>query len=277
MKVLRFEDVWFSYGDEPVLKGVSLAVEPGETVALLGRNGAGKTTLTKLVMALLHPDRGYVWVGDRVTQDRTPEQMASRAAYVFQHADQQLFARTVWGEVAFAPRQLGLEPHEVERVVADALRRVGLDRSADQHPYDLPSPQRKLVTLAAAIAQQPRVLVLDEPTQGLDALATQRVVQALQALAAEGVAVLAVTHDLGFVTEALDRALVLGGGTIVYDGPAADLVTDEERAMALGLGMPAQVRLSLSLGLAGRPLRAVDVAAALRRHSEAGGPVREEF
>jgi energy-coupling factor transport system ATP-binding protein len=274
MNELRFDDVWFGYGDKPVLRGVSLAIAPGETVALLGRNGAGKTTLTKLVMALLHPDRGFVWLGDRVTAGRTPEQVASRAAYVFQHADQQLFARTVRDEVAFAPHQLGLAPDEIERVVAQALRRVGLERAGDQHPYDLPAPQRKLVTLAAAIAQQPRVLVLDEPTQGLDAHATRRVVQVIRALTTEGVAVLAVTHDSAFVTEALDRTLVLSGGTIVYDGPAADLVTDEGRAKELGLEVPAQVRLSLELGLDGRPVREGDIAAALRRSWGGGRPER---
>ena len=274
MKVLRFEDVWFGYGDVPVLAGVSLDVAPGETVALLGRNGAGKTTLTKLIMALLRPDRGYVWVGDRVTEGRTPEQVAVRAAYVFQHADQQLFARTVRAEVAFAPQQLGFEPAEVERVVDQALRHVGLERAGDHHPYDLPASQRKLVTLAAAVAQRPRVLVLDEPTQGLDAPATRRVAHVLRTLATEGVAVLAVTHDLAFVVEALDRALVLRGGTIVRDCPVADLVTDEEGAKDLGLGIPAPVRLSRELALDGRPLREADVAAALRRHREARGPRR---
>ena len=270
MNELRFEEVWFGYGNEPVLRGVSFAVEPGETVALLGCNGAGKTTLTRLVMALLHPSRGYVWVGERVTVGRVPEQVASRAAYVFQHADQQLFARTVREEVAFAPRQLGLDPAAVERSVAEALRRVGLERLADQHPYDLPAPQRKLVALAAAVAQQPRLMVLDEPTQGLDTLATERVVQVIRTLAANGIAVLAVTHDLAFVAEALDRALVLQAGTIVYDGSAAALVADEAGATGLGLAVPVQVRLSRDLRLEGRPLRVADIAAALRSRPEAG-------
>lgn len=274
MTALRFEDVWFGYGETPVLTGVSLAIAPGETVALLGRNGAGKTTLTKLVMALLHPARGYVWVGDRVTEGRTPEQLAARAAYVFQHADQQLFARTVREEIAFAPRQLGLGSDEVERVVGQAVRRLGLERTGEQHPYDLPPAQRKLVTLAAAIAQQPRVLVLDEPTQGLDATATRCVVRVIRTLATEGVAVLAVSHDLAFVAEALDRALVLSDGRIVRDGSAADLVGDEAGATALGLGIPAPARLSRALDLPGRPLREADVAAALRRCRESHGAPR---
>jgi energy-coupling factor transport system ATP-binding protein len=270
MTALRFEDVWFGYGAVPVLEGIGFAVEPREAVALLGRNGAGKTTVTKLVMALLHPQRGYVWVGDRITQGRTPEQIAARAAYVFQHADQQLFARTVLREVAFAPRQLGLPPHEIEALATDALRRVGLDRVGHEDPYDLPPAQRKLVTLAAALAQQPRVLVLDEPSQGMDAPSIQRVADVIRSLASEGVAVLAVTHDLSLVTEALDRTIVLDGGRIAYDGPSAALVTDATRARQLGLGVPPGVQLSLRLDLPGRPLRLADVAAALRAPEKGG-------
>lgn len=264
MSALRFEDVWFAYGAIPVLRGIGLSIEPGEAVALLGRNGAGKTTLTKLVMALLHPQRGYVWIGDRITQGRTPEQVAARTAYVFQHADQQLFARTVLQEVAFGPRQLGLTPHEVEAVVAAALRRVGLDRVAHEHPYDLPPAQRKLVTLAAALAQRPRVLVLDEPSQGMDAPSVQRVADVLRSLASEGVAILAVTHDLTLVAEALDRTLVLEDHQIAYDGPSAALVSDDTRARQLGLEAPAAARLSVRLGLPGHPVRIAEAAAALR-------------
>jgi len=264
MSALRFEDVWFGYGTVPVLQGIGLSIEPGEAVALLGRNGAGKTTLTKLVMALLHPQRGYVWVGDRITQGRAPEQVAARAAYVFQHADQQLFARTVLQEVAFGPSQLGLAPHEVESVATGALRRVGLDRVAHEHPYDLPPAQRKLVTLAAALAQQPRVLVLDEPSQGMDAPSLQRIADVLRSLASEGVAILAVTHDLALVAEALDRTLVLEDHRIVYDGPSAALVSDDTRARQLGLGPPPAVHLSVRLGLPGHPVRIAEAAAALR-------------
>ncbi len=263
MIALRLADVWFAYADVPVLQAISLDIRQGEAVALLGRNGVGKTTLTRLVMALLRPARGAVWVGDRNIEGRAPEEVARRAAYVFQHADQQLFARTVWDEVAFAPRQQGVGREEADAVVASALRRVGLDALGEAHPYDLPPARRKLVTLAAALAQRPRLLVLDEPTQGLDRVGTARVATVICGLVEEGVAVLAVTHDLGVVAEAFPRAVVLAEGRVAYDGPSRPLMLDGERLAALGLAEPPLARLSRALTLPDLPITAADVAAAL--------------
>ena len=263
MTALRFDDVWFRYDAAPVLRGVTLTLEPGETVGLLGPNGAGKTTLTKLIVGLLQPDRGGVWVTGRTTQGRTPEQMARQTAYVFQHPDQQLFARSVAAEVAFAPRLRGLHADEIETLVHSVLRRTGLEGVAEEHPYDLPPAQRKLVALAAALAQQPQLLVLDEPTQGLDRAGLARVTEVVRGLASDGVAVLAATHDLPFVVEALDRSVVLVEGELVHDGGSRDLVWDEAQSAQLGLEPPQAARLSRALDLPGRPVRADDVARAL--------------
>jgi len=261
--VLRFDDAWFAYGDRPVLRGVSLSLEAGETVALFGPNGAGKTTLTKLIVGLLHPGRGAVWVCGRGTQDRKPEQLARQVAYVFQHPDQQLFERSVSAEVAFAPRLRALHPDDVDTLVRDALRRAGLETVADEHPFDLPPAQRKLVALAAALAQQPQLLVLDEPTQGLDRSGSARVVEVVRGLRAEGVAVLAVTHDSAFVAEAFGRSLVLDGGTIAHDGPTAALIRDGSMLARFGLTRPPAASLSLALDLSERPVRIDEVTKAL--------------
>lgn len=279
MIALRLADVWFGYTDDPVLRGVSLDLRQGETVALLGRNGVGKTTLTKIVMGLLRPQRGGVWVGDRNVEGRAPEDVARRAAYVFQHPEQQLFAHTVWDEVAFAPRLQGVSREEADAVTASALRRVGLDASGEAHPYELPPARRRLVALAAAIAQRPRLMVLDEPTQGLDRAGVARVEAVIRGLAAEGVAVLAVTHNLGFVAEALTRAAVLAEGRVAYDGPSRDLILDAPQVTALGLEPPPPARLSLALELPGRPVAASAVAAALaercrRSASQVSSPQR---
>ncbi|KPK02269.1 MAG: hypothetical protein AMS20_12290 [Gemmatimonas sp. SG8_28] len=264
MSALRLEEVWFGYDDTPVLKGVALDVAGGEAVALLGRNGVGKTTLTKLVVALLQPRSGLVRVGGRITEGKAPEDVARLAAYVFQHPDQQLFARTVWSEVAFGPRQQALSPDETRVIVSEALERVGLEAYAEVHPYDLPAAQRKLVTIAAAMAQRPRVLVLDEPTQGLDRAGVGRVADILRSLTQDDVAVLAVTHDLAFVAEALGRAIVLADGRVAYDGPSRELVLDAVRARELGLEVPPAAALGAALGLPGRPVKVREVVDALR-------------
>lgn len=255
MTVLRMADVWFGYGADPVLRGVNLSVKAGEPVALLGPNGAGKTTLTKLMVALLHPSRGDVQVGGVSTRGLAPEDVAHRAAYVFQHSDQQLFATTVKDEVAFGPRQLGRAPAEVEHDVESALERVGLGARRETHPYDLPPAERKLVALAAALAQRPQLLVLDEPTQGLDRTGKARVTHVIRSVAEKGGAVIAVTHDLGFVAEALDRAVVLRGGVVASDGPAAKVVAGSRAVTA---------RVSVALRLPGSPVKMADVVAAIR-------------
>jgi energy-coupling factor transport system ATP-binding protein len=261
--------VSFSYGDVPAIREVSFVVAPGESVALLGHNGAGKTTLTKLIMGLLHPDSGEILLAGVPNMGQPPEQIARDAAYVFQHSDQQLFARTVLEEVSFGPKQLGRSSVHAEDLAHDALLDVGLEAHGATHPYDLPSAERKLVALAAALAQRPRLLILDEPTQGLDAVFRDRVYRVLQGVTSRGVAVLSVTHDLAFVAEAADRALVLKQGALVADTPARDLVTDERRATDLNLALPPASRLALALGLPGKPVRRSEVAERIRERQSA--------
>jgi energy-coupling factor transport system ATP-binding protein len=267
---LRVDQVSFAYGTNSVLQEVGFTIEPGEAVALLGRNGAGKTTLTKLIVGLLHPDAGEVWVGDWNTKGRAPEDMAARVAYVFQHTEQQLFARTVMEEVVFAPRQLGLAHREAEAIAAEALDRVGLAAQAEVHPYDLPPAERKLVSLAAALAQGPRLLVLDEPTQGLDRSHLLRVCEILRTQAEQGVTVLAVTHDLTVVAEAMGRALLLGDGRVIADENVAHVVGSARRAAQLGLPLPPGPSLSRALDLPGCPLRMAEVARGIRSRYVAG-------
>lgn len=221
---LLLESVRFGYGTEPVLQGVSLRVEPGEGVALLGPNGAGKTTLTKLAMALCHPHQGRVETCRRTTTGRKPEDLADVAGYLFQHPETQLFARTVRAEVAFGPEQMGWLPARVIEAVARVLEELGLDAVAARHPYDLPGPSRRLVAFAAALVGSPLLLILDEPTAGLDRSARARVAQVVLSRRAAGTAVLAATHDLGFAAEVLDRAVVLGGKRITQDVPLAELL-----------------------------------------------------
>jgi energy-coupling factor transporter ATP-binding protein EcfA2 len=130
--------------------------------------------------------------------------------------------------------------------------------------HDLPAAQRKLVTIAAAMAQRPRVLVLDEPTQGLDRAGMVRVADIVAALTKDDVAVLAVTHDLTFVAEALERTIVLEDGRVAYDGPSRELLLDEQRARELGLEVPPAAALGAALGLPGEPVRVREVVDALR-------------
>lgn len=221
---LAFEAVTFGYGREPVLEGVSLRLGAGEGVALLGANGAGKSTLTRLAMALLHPAQGRVTTANRPTTDRRPEDLADVAGYLFQQPESQLFAQTVRAEIAFGPERLGWSGDTVANAVDGVLAELGLAELADRHPYDLPTPVRRLVALGSALVGSPTLLILDEPTAGLDREGRRRVAEVVLARRAAGVAVLAVTHDPGFAAAALDRAVLLEEKAVAADLPLLDLL-----------------------------------------------------
>ena len=262
---LAFEGVAFSYGNIAALSDVSFEVAAGERVALLGRNGAGKSTVVRLVTGLVRPDEGTVWVGDWDTAGRAPEQLAWRVGSLFQHADQQLFARTLREDVSFGPRALGFPAREVQRRTDEALDALGLHASAAQHPYDLSPALRKLAALAGALALEPALLVLDEPTAGLDRAGRARVAEAVREHAGRGAALLVVTHDLAFAAETLQRGIVLDRGRLACDEPLDRLLTSAERLKPLGLVPPPVAALSVALDLPGRPVRERDAAHTLAR------------
>jgi energy-coupling factor transporter ATP-binding protein EcfA2 len=257
---VRVSGVRYAYGALEALRGVDLAIGAGEQVALIGPNGAGKTTLTRLLVALRRPTTGRVTVGDWDVAGKRPDEMARRVGYAFQHADQQLFARSVEEDVMFGPRCLKRPAAPVESV----LEEMGLTAVARRHPYDVPGPARKLIALAGVLAMEPGVLVLDEPTAGLDRAQRERVVAALRRRAAAGVTVLAVSHDLGFVAEAADRVVVMHEGRIAEDRPTRELLYDREALHRLSLRPPATAEIGMALELAGSPIRSAEVVEALR-------------
>ena len=208
---VQWDAVSHDYGAADVVSGVSLDIGAGESVALLGHNGAGKTTLTRMLRGLVRPRAGCVTVGDWDVAARRPDEMARRVGYAFQHADQQLFARSVREDVAFGPRQLG----HGDAGVDDVLAELELTSVAARHPYDLPAPVRKLVTLAGVLAMRTGVLVFDEPTAGFDTGLRARVVRAVQRRTAAGVTVLCVSHDLAFASAVAQRSVTIARGRVV--------------------------------------------------------------
>ena len=192
-----------------VVRGVSLTIAAGESVALAGPNGAGKTTLSRMAMGLVRPRVGRVTVGDWDVAARRPDEMAARVGYAFQHADQQLFARSVREDVAFGPRQLGRSDVEVSAV----LEELALSEHAAVHPYDVSAPVRKVVALAGVLAMHPAVLILDEPTAGLDREWRGRVTGALRRRHGLGVTIIAISHDRAFIGETA-RVVTMKGGQI---------------------------------------------------------------
>jgi cobalt/nickel transport system permease protein len=213
----------FSYGEgRPALDGVDLRVEHGERVAVLGPNGAGKTTLMLLLDGLLQGE-GELVVAGIDARGRRLRELRARVGLVFQDPDDQLFMPTVGEDVAFGPRNLGLAEAEVARRTAGALAAVGLAGAEGRAPHALSGGERRRAAIATVLAMDPEVLVLDEPSSGLDPRGRRELLELLRGL---GRTLVLVTHDLPFAAALCDRAVVLSAGRVVADGPCAQVLAD---------------------------------------------------
>lgn len=219
--MITVEDVHFSYGGREVLRGVSLTLGQ-EILALVGPNGSGKTTLAKHLNGLLKPTRGRVLVDGMDTREHTVAELSRKVGYVFQNPEHMFFEETVFKEVAFGPKNLGLSEEEVEERVREALRAVGLEGFEERTPYSLSGGEKQRLAIACVLAMRPKYLVLDEPTTGLDWKAERSVVEVIKSLRERGHGILLITHDMDLVLELADRVVLLQGGRKVFDGPVED-------------------------------------------------------
>ncbi len=264
---VAIEDLVHRYptGIEAV-RGVSLTIEPGSTVAILGQNGSGKTTLAKHVNGLLRPASGRVLIDGEPTAGQTVARLAATVGFVFQNPDDQLFERSVEREVAFGPRNLGIPAAEIAALVAASLAAVGLSDERATNPYDLDLSRRKLVALAGVLAMNPAVLVLDEPTTGQDAGGIERVAGVIASMRAAGRSVVAITHDMEFAAASFERIVVMREGVVVADGPPGTVFApaNVDLLASTGLTPPPAARIAARLGLAMVPPDAASLLQALR-------------
>jgi energy-coupling factor transport system ATP-binding protein len=218
---VKVEDLRYSYDDgPPALVDVNLSVEAGDFLAVVGQNGSGKTTLVKHFNGLLRPTGGRVLVLGQDTADRSVGQLARKVGYLFQNPDHQIFAPTVWEEVAFGPRNLGFSEEEVASRTTEALALFGLEGQANTPPAILGFGLRRQVTLAGVWAMRPQILVLDEPTVGLDWRSTRTLMEEVTNLNSQGHTIILVTHDMKLVAEFAHKVLVLDEGqTLAYGSP----------------------------------------------------------
>ena len=267
----EIEDLVHRYpnGVEAV-RGVTLRLEPGEAVAILGQNGSGKTTLVKHLNGLLRPAAGEVRLDGRSTADERVDRLAATVGFVFQNPDEQLFERSVEREVAFGPRNLDRTPADIARLVEESLGAVGLLEERATNPYDLDLSRRKLVALASVLAMDPAIVVLDEPTTGQDADGIERVGAVVHALRDAGRTVVAVTHDMEFAATRFERIVVMRQGGIVADGPPAEVLTAANAQLLASTGLlpPPTARIAAALGLGAVPLDVRALLEALRTRSD---------
>lgn len=237
---LEVTDLVHEYPDGTrALDGISLAVSAGERVALLGPNGAGKSTLILHTNGVLMPQRGTLTVDGVALEPATVREVRARVGLVFQDPDDQLFMTTVYDDVAFGPLNMGLSREAVDGRVHDALHAVGLADVASRPGAHLSFGQKKRIALATVLSMSPALLVLDEPTSNLDPRAKRSMLDLLGALETT---MLVATHDMDLAWKLCDRAVVIDGGQVVADGPAHEVMADEELMLGHGLDLPNAVR-----------------------------------
>lgn len=260
-------DLGFSYGpDAQALDGVSLEVPARATTAIVGQTGSGKSTLLRLLCGLEAADAGSLTVcGINAATKRGRRQVRRAVGYVMQHPERQLFAQTVADDVAFGPRNQGLSAAEVERRVAHALDLVGLADRRDASPFELSGGQQRLAAIAGVLAMEPELLVLDEPTAGLDPRGRARLRALMADLAAHGVTLLQVTHSMEDAARA-DHVVVLDQSHVLAAGTPAEVFcpANEPQLTAVGLGLPRPLAYACEHALDARPLTLEALVAALR-------------
>lgn len=220
--LLEIDTLRFAYNGQQTLKGVDLTVRAGEAVALIGRNGAGKSTLLKCVVGLLRAQSGEIRVAGRSIQGRTVADICREVGYLPQNPDDLLFAESVLDEVRATLRNHDLKEPAGE--LADLLSRLGLDGLGDAYPRDLSIGQRQRVALGAVTVTKPRLVLLDEPTRGLDSAMKAGLVAVWRSWLAESAALLLVTHDVELVAMIADRTIMLSGGEVIASGPTREIL-----------------------------------------------------
>lgn len=251
------------WGSDPdavwALRDVSLTIAKGEMLGIAGHTGSGKSTLVQHLNGLVTPTVGRVLLqGEDLAVKKVAARAKGRVGVVSQYPERQLFAATVREDVAFGPRNLGLSQAEAEERVRTSLAQVGLDdpRLLDMSPFELSGGQQRRVAFAGVLAMKPEVLVLDEPTAGLDPASHREFLDLVEALHAQGLTVVMVSHNMDDLAEACDRIVVMNEGAVLLQGTPAEVFTQADALRSVGLGVPAAQAMARELADAGLPLAA---------------------
>jgi energy-coupling factor transport system ATP-binding protein len=248
--ILKAEGLRYIYPTYHVeaLRGIDLSIHEGEFVAILGQNGSGKTTLAKHFNGLLKPTSGRMLVQNKLTTEYSHRELSRWVGYVFQNPDHQIFARTVAEEVGFGLKMQGEMPKTIEKRVAEVLEVVGLQGYEQKIPFALTKGERQCVAVASVLAAQPQVIILDEPTTGLDYRYQRNMMEMLKRLNQHGHTIIIITHSMWVASEYANRTIVMKDGYILSDGPSRSVFADEGQLAEASLFPPSLVQLSNWLG-----------------------------
>ncbi|MBR7178833.1 MAG: energy-coupling factor transporter ATPase [Oscillospiraceae bacterium] len=247
--------------EHKALNDVSFSVERGEFVGIIGHTGSGKSTLMQHLNGLLKPTSGSVLLDgvDIHSDKKTTRQARFRVGLVFQYPEYQLFEETVYRDIAFGPKNMGLKEEEIDRRVREAAKLVGLtDAQLEVSPFDLSGGQKRRVAIAGVIAMEPEVLILDEPTAGLDPASRQGILENIETYRrTKNATIMMVSHSMNDVARLTERLLVLCGSRLAMDGPPEEVFTRAEELLEMGLDIPDITRVFLRLKQMGLPVEPV--------------------
>ena len=253
--------------EHKALDDVSFSVERGEFIGIIGHTGSGKSTLMQHMNGLLKPTSGAVLLdGEDIWKNKkTTRQARFRVGLVFQYPEYQLFEETVYKDIAFGPKNMGLKADEIDRRVREAAGFVGLtDKQLEASPFDLSGGQKRRVAIAGVIAMEPEVLILDEPTAGLDPVGREGILENIQAYRrAKNATVMMVSHSMSDVARLTDRLLVMNGSKLAMDGTPDEVFRRAQELVEMGLDIPEVTRVFLrlkELGLNVEPVYSVEQA-----------------
>ena len=224
--MLKFEHVSFSYEKErPVLRELSFQIAPGERVGLIGANGAGKSTLMKLLLGLLPCRQGKIYAGGLPVSRENLAQVRRTLGYVLQDSDNQMFMPTVYEDMVFAPLNYGLCREDAEKRVDAVLERLGLTELKYRYNHKISGGEKRMAAIATILAMEPAILLMDEPTTGLDPYNRRKVIRTIRTLPQT---ILIASHDLDMILDTCGRVILLSQGVIAADGPADVILRDRE-------------------------------------------------
>ncbi len=252
MAYIDLKDVSFAYPNGYVaVDNISLSIEKGENIAIVGQNGAGKSTTVKLLNALHYPSKGTVTIGDMLTDDHTTAEVSRVVGYVFQNPDDQIFHSTARAEVEYALVKMGIGMEEVNKRVDEALELTGIFRFAETNPYNLPLSTRKFVTIAALVAMDCEVMIFDEPTAGQDLVGNQKLAEIFVKLSERGKTLITISHDMEFVVNNFKKIVVMANKKIIKTGTPQEIFWDFDVLKEAMLKQPYVSNLCRELGIEG--------------------------
>ena len=258
--MIEAKDIHFTYPNGvEAIKGISIVIEDGDFVAIMGQNGAGKTTLVKHFNGLLKPKEGDVVVDGINTRDVSVANMARKVGFVFQNPDHQLFCETVEDEVAFALKNFEYERKTIEKRTSWALNLLNLTQYRETSPFMLSGGERKRVALASVLAWDPKIVILDEPTIGQDNQQKEKLRQFIIQLNSQKKTVVIVTHDIEFVAECNPRVVLMTEGQIIGDGRADKILIDYDLVTKASLVLPQITQIFMNLTDLGLPSNIINV------------------